>query len=407
MLRKPLTRLRDIQKRHEERSTPLPLRFALADSIAFLNAVDWDAIATSQSVFLSRLYLTAIERSVPSNISLRYALVYDGMTPVAIVACQIAELSGEQFVEQTDGRGRGIRLLGKVRQRMLVCGNLVSSGLHGVGFAAGFDTELGWRAVAEALYRIRRGEKLNGNVDLAMIKDLKGEQAAQSEVLRRYSYRPVKTDPDMVLSFDTDCRSYNDYLGMLTSKYRNRLKKLRQSLLDAGFTLETLSIEAVAARDAELHALYLAVERRATVRMATIAPGYLAAMAQALAENFRCTVIQRKGQLAGFIVTLKDGELGIAYYVGIDYTVNDEHPIYLCMLQIAVEDALLMGCRKISLGRTALEPKASLGAKPVETQVWLRHRVPFVNFTLRKFFPLIPYDEAPERNALKADANVG
>lgn len=334
-------------------------------------------------------------------------MIYDGAVPVAIIACQIAELSGEQFVEQADEHSRGIRLLGTMRQRMLVCGNLISSGLHGVGFAEGFDTELGWRAVAEALYRIRRGEKLSGNVDLAMIKDLKGEQAEQSQVLRRYSYRPVKTDPDMVLSFDADCRSYNDYLGMLTSKYRSRLKKLRQSLLDAGFTLETLSIDAVVARDAELHALYLAVEKRATVRMATIAPGYLAAMAEALADNFRCTVIQRQGQLAGFIVTLKDGELGIAYYVGVDYAINDEHPIYLCILQIAVEDALLMGCRKLSLGRTALEPKASLGAKPVETQVWLRHRVPLVNFTLRKFFPLIPYDEAPERNALKADVDAG
>lgn len=127
-------------------------------------------------------------------------------------------------------------------------------------------------------------------------------------------------------------------------------------------------------------------------------------MAEVLGGNFRCTAIQLNSQIAGFIITLKDGDLGIAYYVGIDYALNEEFPIYLSLLQTVIEDALVMGCKKVSMGHTALEPKASLGAKPVDTQVWLRHRIPVVNFTLRKFFPLIPFDEAPERNALKADA---
>lgn len=406
MLKKPLARLRDAQKRHEERYTALGLRFALADSIEFLNAAHWDAIAEQQSLFLSRAYLTAIERTAPANIEQRYALIYDGSKPVAIVACQIAELSGEQLLEQQKHDSKRIGLLRRVKQRMLVCGNLISSGLHGVGFADGVDTERGWRAVAEALYRIRRGDKLTGAINLTLIKDLKAEHCQQSDVLRRYSYRPIKTDPDMVLSFADGVQNYTDYLGMLTTKYRSRVKKIRQSLLDAGFTLTRWDAQTVAERDQELHALYLEVEQRAAVRLATIAPGYLAAMAAALNERFVCTTIQRDGKLAGFIVTLKDGELGIAYYVGIDYTLNDQHPVYLCLLQISIEDALAMGCRKLSMGRTALEPKANLGAKPVDSQVWLRHRVPVVNFTLRKFFPLLPYDEAPERSALKAETEA-
>lgn len=47
MFRKPLAKLRDIHKRHEERRTPLPLQFAFADSIAFLNPAHWDAVAAS------------------------------------------------------------------------------------------------------------------------------------------------------------------------------------------------------------------------------------------------------------------------------------------------------------------------------------------------------------------------
>lgn len=400
MLKQSIKKIKDIQRRHDERHTALQLNYAIADSIDFLNASHWDQVALGQTLFLSRTYLRAIESCTPSNIQLRYALIYDEGRPVAILACQIAEISGGQFFESSES-GTQSRLLGKVQQRILVCGNLLSSGLHGVGFSEGFDVERGWRAVAEALYRIRRGDKLNGNIDFAMIKDLKGDQCQQSSVLNRYSYRPIKTDPDMVLSFTEDCLSYTDYLNMLTSKYRSRVKKTRQSLLDAGFIIESLSQPQVVDADAQLHALYLEVEKRAPIRLATIAQGYFAAMAQALGDNFRCRAVKRAAQLVGFIVTLKDGDMGIAYYVGIDYSVNEEFPIYLCLLQLSVEDALAMGCRKLSMGRSALEPKANLGAKPIETQVWMRHRVPLVNFTLRKLFPIIPYDEAPERNALK------
>lgn len=400
MIKQSITKIKDIQRRYDERRTPLQLGFAIGDSIEFLNADHWDKVALGQSLFLSRRYLRAIESCVPSNIQLRYALIYDDMRPVAILACQIADISGEQFIESSSS-GTSSLLLGKVQQRILVCGNLISSGLHGVGFIEGFDPELGWRAVAEALYRIRRADKLNGSIDFAMIKDLKGDQCEQSSILNRYSYRPIKTDPDMVLSFNDDCKTYSDYLNLLNSKYRSRIKKTRQSLLDSGFTIERMPESEVVSSDAQLHALYLEVEKRAPVRLATIASGYFAAMAQALGDNFRCTAIKHSTNLVGFIVTVKDGNLGIAYYVGIDYAVNEQHPIYLSLLQLSVEDALTMGCRKISMGRSALEPKANLGAKPVETQVWMRHRISLVNFTLRKFFPIIPYDEAPERNAFK------
>ncbi|HSX59788.1 MAG TPA: hypothetical protein VLF18_06285 [Tahibacter sp.] len=46
--------------------------------------------------------------------------------------------------------------------RLLVCGSLVSSGLHGLAFAPGEDPALLWHGVAEALYRIRRADRLHG-----------------------------------------------------------------------------------------------------------------------------------------------------------------------------------------------------------------------------------------------------
>ncbi|MCX4240552.1 GNAT family N-acetyltransferase [Paraliomyxa miuraensis] len=399
MLDKVISKLQDAERRHQERHTPLGLRYVIADGIDFLNPAHWDAIAAGASVFLGRAYLGALERNAPSNTEPRYAIVYREETPAVILACQIARIGGEQLVGSGGGRKAAKRILGQVRERVLVCGNLVSSGLHGIAFAEGLDPELGWRAVAEILYRIRRGEKLHGSIDFVMIKDLVGESYAPSTVLERYSYRTIKSDPTMVLALDPPCRSFEDYLSRLTAKYRGKIKKIGKTLEQAGYRVERVAdLHPI---EEQLHALYLQVESRAAVRLATIPCGYFSAMQAALGDRFVCSVIRNDEAIVGFVTTVIDGAEAIGYYVGVDYSVNAELPVYLRLLQLVIADGAAAGCTTISLGRTALEPKANLGAKPVDAHVWMRHRVPAFNFVLRELFPMIPVDEAPERNPLK------
>ncbi|MBL4688993.1 MAG: GNAT family N-acetyltransferase [Nannocystaceae bacterium] len=399
MLKKLIEKLQDGQRRHQERGTPLGLQYVIADGISFVNPAHWDAVADGQTIFLSRAYLAVLDAHSPSNTVQRYAVIYQGTKPVGIVACQIAEISGAQLAPSEDDSHPKTKVLGTLRERVLVCGNLVSSGLHGVAFAEGLDDELGWRAVAEVLYRIRRGEKLGGTIDFVMVKDLKGEQFAHSEVLRRYSYRAIQSDPDMVLELEKPCSTFADYLALLTSKYRSKIKKLGTTLDKAGFVIETLDdLQPV---QSELHRLYLEVESRAPVRLATISPGYFSAMRNALGDKFVCSVIRRDHAIVGFVTTVIDRSEAVGYYVGVDYEVNAQYPIYLRLLQLIIADGVAQGCRKISFGRTALEPKANLGAKPVDAHVWMRHRVPALNFLLRKLFAVVPYDEAPQRSPMK------
>lgn len=68
----------------------------------------------------------------------------------------------------------------------------------------------------------------------------------------------------------------------------------------------------------------------------------------------------------------------------------------------AVELAMELGCRRLSLGRTALEPKSRLGACPVPLAVWVRHRHQALNLLLRPVLGLVPHHDAPERNPFKA-----
>lgn len=413
-LRRLSQKLTDLKDRHEERHRPTGFGFALADRIDYLDASHWDAVAAHGSVLMSRPVLRAIETAGPENVSARYVLIFRGQRPVAAVAAQVVTISGSRVKKKTVP-STSIRTVARlkrliapavdaasewVEERMLVAGNLMSWGCHGVAFVPGEDAAALWPAVAEALYRIRRAERLHGETNLAMVKDL---TAAQPEVaaLDRFSYRPMPTEPNMVLAIDPAWRTYEDYLGALDAKYRRKVKDIGKKLAAAGCTVGLVAGD-LAAEAARLHELYLAVQGNATVRLVTLPPAFLPAMAAALGDNFRCTAIRRGDHILGFVTTVRDGDTAIGYYIGFDRAAAAEGlPLYLQMLHATIADAIHWRCRRLSLGRTALEPKAGLGAKPEPMSVWVRYRVPAFNWLLRGIISAVPHVEAPERNPFK------
>jgi hypothetical protein len=253
--------------------------------------------------------------------------------------------------------------------------------------------------VAEALYRIRRADRLDGETNVVMLKDVTGEQTGL-EALRRFSYRPLATEPNMVLEIDPGWRTYDDYLGALDAKYRRNSKDQSKKLMTAGCRLERLeNLEPHASR---IHELYLSVQSNASIRLVTLPPMYLPALARTLGDQMRCTAVRRDDEMLGFVTTIRDGDCAIGYYIGFDRDAAQTGlPLYLRLLHTTIADAIDWGCKRLSLGRTALEPKAGLGAQPERMSVWLRHRIPALNWLLRGMINAVPHNEAPERSPFK------
>lgn len=394
---KPVAALQDALARHKLRHTPTGFAFALAESVSHLHPAAWDALTARASVFLRRPYLEALEANAPSGWEPRRALVYRGKTPVAAVAAQTVAVDAARFA---GGTRAPKALLGALKARLMVAGNLFSWGAHAAAFAPGEDPAALWPAVAEALLRLRKADALSRDADFTMIKDLPAGEDAGAEVLRRYSYRPLSTDPNMVLDLDPAWKTFDDYLAAMHSKYRKNALKVVRDVEAAGCAVEPLTdLDAHAGR---LHALYLQVHDAAAVKPATVPPGYLPAVARALGADFRCTAVRRGPEILGWVTTLKDGEDAVGYYIGFDRGLREELPVYFRLLQAVVADAIALGARRLSLGRTALEPKAKLGAKPVPMRVWLRHSNPALNVAARSLLGLVPHHEAPERSPFKA-----
>ena len=397
-LNKLVTKARDLREQHKERHRPSGYAFAVADSVDYLDKAHWDRVTSHDSLFLSRRYLRVLEEAGPENLRQRYALIFRDKEPVAAVAAQSVTVSLSRLTKKASSNGR----LDRLEEKMLVCGNLMSWGMHGICFAPNVDHQALWPAVAEAVYRLRRVDKLFGDTAFVMVKDIPDAHASGATALSRFSYRELETEPNMVLDISPKWKSYDDYLASLTSKYRKQAKQIDKEVAAAGCVVEEIKTEGIA-RDAEkLHALYLQTHKNARLRLVTLPVAFLPTLARQLGDDMRFTVLKKDDQLLGFVTTVKDGETAVGYYIGFDRKANADIPIYFRLLQSVVGHALALGCKRLSLGRTALEPKARLGARPDPMRVWIRHRIPMLNLIVRGLLhTLDDHDEAPERNPFK------
>ena len=394
------------------------LEFAIADGIDYVNPAHWDAVTANSGFFFERGYLHVLEDAGPENLTPRYALIYRDGVAVAAVYMQLVRIEAARMRKESGSapasRNPAKRLLkhlagpaaeklgDRVRQRVLVCGNLLSYGFHAAAFAPGVPPETLWPGIAEVLYRVRRAEKLSGQTNFVIVKDLTAPELKASRILDKYSYRPVETEPNMMLELDPKWKNHEAYLASMASKYRSSVKnQILKPIEEAGCRLVLL--KDVAGATTRLQQLYLDVHINASLRPVTLPEAYWPALARAAGKRLRVIALMQGDTMLGFIGCLLDGEVGVAYHIGFDRAASADLPVYLRLLHAAIEHLIDMGAKRISLGRTALEPKARLGAKPQPMWVWMRHHQPLINKVTRGLLGFVQHDEAPEANPFKKE----
>lgn len=391
------------------RQQPAPLRFALADRIDALNPAHWEAVTAHRGLLMERGYFRELEGALPANLDLRYALLYRDREPVAALVMQWVEIAAHRLRKRSDAATPSLaeRALASAAERLsarvLVVGNLLSYGSHGIAIRPGLEDAADvWHGIGEAAYRVRRAEKHSGSTDFVLIKDLGAEELKESALLHDLGFRAVETEPNMVLALSPKWQGYADYLAALSSKYRKNIRsRVLKPIEEAGLTVGL--IDDVAALAPTLQALYLAVHENAALRPVTLGADYWPALARAAGPRARFAAVRRGETVLGFILTLlEDSNTAIGYHIGFDREEAARTPLYLRLLQRSVEDAIALRATRLSLGRTALEPKAALGAKPEPLHVWVRHRQPVLNKLMRALLGQIHHDEAPERNPFNA-----
>lgn len=390
--------------------TPTPFQFAIANRIEFLNPSHWDFVTSAASIFLNRRYLGAMQHEFAGEMLRDYGIVYDEAgEPVAAVATQTFNVTGSQLIAANSETQTKLasevkrKSLSLLKRRIMLCGNVHTWGPHGMAFAAGQDPRRLWPGIAECLYRIRRGNRLHGQTDYVIVKDLFAEDQKHADALQPLRYRSHETEPNMMLSIDKAWSSIDCYVGDLSKRYRAAARKVLKPFANGDLVVAPIADPHAEAE--QLYELYRGVATRARVCLFSLSQTTLPRLANSLGEDFVAVGIRQAGKLIGFVTVIRDQQTAVGFYLGMDYQANAELPIYHRLLFAVIEQAIKWQCTHVSFGRTALEAKSRLGCVPETTHVWGRHRVPIINVVIQQILRNVHHDEPPQRNPFKQESN--
>lgn len=347
-----------------------PFRVAFYSRAADLPK-DWDAFLP-QNHPLQKAFLTNQGKVLGENVTPLYALVFSGNVPFLAATFQLLHLR-EAHVD-TRKMKRWQRQLWQVfsriqRPRLLVSGHLFRHDFGSFYFREDTPPFEAFKAYRQALQAAAR----KTHADAVLLKDT---PPVFQPLIQHFvpKYRLLPGDISMELSLPESWHTFNDYEKALKHKYAQRLRNTRRAA--EGIAVRPLSAEAVAQNAEALHQLYLQVAQNQPVRLGFLPVAYLPFLKQDFGEDFRVWGFYEGEKLVAFASAWQRPGVLDMFYIGFDYTRNRERQLYFNILLSAIEEGISLRVSKIVFGRTALEAKARLGAKPVYLHSFLYIRNP-------------------------------
>lgn len=357
---------------------------SLFESIAEVGASDWDACIPESALFLTRKYLQVCEQSNLPGLQFRYLTMKTNDVAKAVAYFQLVNLSdaglgGILNLEEYGGLAGS--LSGRINNILfdpdsgrssflLVCGNLLISGNHGIAAVdeSSFQAVMG--AIVQVKKAIEKSLPFNSRIVGYMVKDFyDGENHLAAPILKK-DYFCLNTDPEMIIDIRPEWNSFEDYLDDLSSKYRIRAKNALTKL--GPVEIRELSDEEVKANVSRLYELNDNVIRKAPVKLVRPSPDYFLNLKEHYGSNFRVKGFFLEGKMVAFTSAVWSPWHMEAHCIGLDYTLNLQYSLYLNILYTYIKDAIDCKSRRLFFGRTALEIKSTTGARPYDLGCYFR-----------------------------------
>lgn len=192
----------------------------------------------------------------------------------------------------------------------------------------------------------------------------------------------LRNDINMEMGIQPDWLSMNDYEKSLKHKYAQRYRKVRQNL--EKLVVKELSVDDVETNKKILFDLYTQVTNHQQVRLGFLNEDFLPILKKKYPEELLIWIAYEEEKPVGFYSAWKHDDIFDMFYIGFDYSRNDDLQLYFNILYFSIEKAIDFKKQKLILGRTALEAKARLGCKPKYLSTYLFIKNSFVrNIILR------------------------
>ncbi|MGC6285589.1 MAG: GNAT family N-acetyltransferase [Polaribacter sp.] len=352
----------------------------------------WDDLCCDQNVYLSKEYLSCIEKN-HTSVSFSYMILYNSnRRPIAFSIIQIVDFyldgvndSIEDFVLRIK---KILRKLGvfpdKKPIKLLISGNLFVSGEHGIFIKPKEDKRQVIKQLSKALLGfVSENKNLAKSIDAFMLKDFLDESLFITNELKRFNYHPFSVEPNMELKLNPKWSNFDDYLGAMKTKFRVKAKKALSQSSD--LEVKDISAKEIDSYLPDMISLYEKVANSATFNLTHFNLNTYQDLKEKFGEYYfiRCYFLE--GKMVGFLSGIENHDYLDAHFVGIDYKYNRTYAIYQRMLYDYIQHGIAKKLKGINFGRTASEIKSSVGAEPENLTIYLRHRKRFTNKLLKLF----------------------
>lgn len=339
----------------------------------------WDAFPV-KDIFLKRSFLSALEASSPSNITSYFLGVFSSDVLVGIAIIQRVEMYVDDIFRKTSNtffKRFGKLLISKiVRGNALIVGNLMHTGQHGFYFnSEQLTQDLFLDTLSSALKELTQQIKMKYKKPVRIIgfKDYFESDPIHNSTAffgKEQLYK-ARVQPNMVFNVNPSWSSPQDYVNSFKKKYRSRYKTaLKKS---SAISRRELSMDSMIALKDTIFKLYTNVSDNAGVNSFKLSDTHFINLKLSLGEHFKMYGYFIDNELIGFYTLILNGEVLETYFLGYNKTYQYAHQMYLNMLFDMVAFGITHRHKSIVFARTAMEIKSSVGAKPQDMYLYVKH----------------------------------
>ena len=347
----------------------------------------WNELAVA-TIFLSREYLTILEKSAPANMSCHFIGLFEDEDLVGIAVSQFLDLNQlESFGDRDQCIKSSLRNIAfkNFCSHILLIGNNTLTGQNAFIISENANGTAVLKTLKKAVLALKEIFKKRGTkVHLCSLKDFCEDGLPLFEIPEFDPYLRFTTQPNMLFAVRDQWKTEEDYVAALSKKYRDQYKRARKK--GSGLTKRQLSLEEIIAQEEVIYDLYYHVARSAPFNTFFLPKNHFAVFKEQLQENFLFYGYFENEKLIGFNTLIKNGSDLDTYFLGYDDSVQREKMLYLNMLYDMIGYAIKEQFKTIVFARTALEIKSSVGATPLKMYGMMRHDNKFINRRLDFFF---------------------
>lgn len=374
--------------------------FTIYNSTEALPAA-WDTIA-QKNAFLSRSYLSVLEKSAPENMECHFIGLFKEGTLCGIALAQYINLSRvNTFVEEKKRFSLKDYIFKQFSSHILVIGNNTLTGQNAYLLTDAVPETTALSLLRKSLQQIAREyRKRCIYMHVLAVKDFNREELPDFKAAGFKGYYQFCTQPNMIFSIKENWGSIEDYLADLNTKYRTQYNRARKKA--EGIEKRKLTLEEIREQQGRIHELYLTVAGNASFNTFHLPKDHFESFKEQLKDDFLFYGYFLDGKLVGFNTLIKNGSDMDTYFLGYDDAIQKEKMLYLNMLYDMAGYAIKKGFKHVVFARSAMEIKSSVGAKAEDVYGVIKHTNPLLNAFMSKLFPYFdPKVEWKERSPFK------